>query len=76
MNEMDCYLLGFLYADCCIYNNYINIRLAAKDRDYLLNIRDIFYPGVDRPYYQYITKNKNLKIVQALQLDNSLQKSY
>lgn len=70
MDENDCYLLGFLYADGCIFKNYINIRLGAKDREHLLVLRDLFYPTVDRPlYYIKSTNAYHLQVSSKLIVD-------
>ena len=44
-DNLDCankaWVLGFLYADGCVYKNRVSIQLAEKDLEILQNIKDI-----------------------------------
>ena len=59
--EEKAYWLGFLYADG--YNNEkrkeVKIRLAIKDKEHLLKLRDTLYVKKDRPLYYGINFKKN-----------------
>lgn len=55
-SENAAYILGFIYADGCIYDNKINIRLNSKDENILQSICNIIYPNQNRPLYRGITK--------------------
>ena len=59
--EEKAYWLGFLYADG--YNNEkrkeVKIRLAIKDEEHLLKLRDTLYIKKDRPLYYGVNFGKN-----------------
>ena len=59
--EEKAYWLGFLYADG--YNNEkrkeVKIRLAIKDENHLLKLRDTLYVKKNRPLYYGVNSAKN-----------------
>jgi hypothetical protein len=58
-NEIDAYLLGFLYADGCVTNKYkgvyksISISLSIKDKSFLEQIAKYFGVNIKGDVYGY-----------------------
>lgn len=61
-NELAAYFLGFIYADGCVHNRSLIVKLSIKDRDFLTGIQEFleteaeikeysqYHPGMDKTY--------------------------